>query len=195
MEPSIHQLMERGGGMILTSEAERAGVSRMMLSKLVQTGVLERTGRGVYVKAGAMEDELYALQQRASKLVYSHETALFLHGMTDRTPFQHSVTVPSGYKPSPSMREQCKIYYIKSDLLGTGVQELPSGMGHAIMAYDLERTLCDVLRSRNRMDHQIVVDALKCYAARKDKNLNRLATYANQFGVQKMLHSYLEVLL
>ena len=68
-------------------------------------------------------------------------------------------------------------------------------MGHTVIVYDPERTLCDVIRSRNKMDRQIVIEALKNYARSKEKDLHRLFRYAENFGVEKILHQYLEVLL
>jgi uncharacterized protein involved in tellurium resistance len=70
-----------------------------------------------------------------------------------------------------------------------------SGMGNTVITYDMERTLCDVIRSRNKMDGQIVIEAIKNYAKNKDKDLHRLYRYAEKFGVKKILYHYLEVLL
>jgi predicted transcriptional regulator of viral defense system len=135
------------------------------------------------------------MQSSAKKIVYSHETALFFHRLTDRTPSRYSITVPSYYKPSKAVREKCGIYYVKPDMIDIGVVELPSGMGHNVTSYNVERTICDVIRSRNRIDSQIVADALKRYAAMGNKDLNRLADYARRFWVYKLLRQYLEVLL
>ncbi|GHT95902.1 abortive infection protein [Spirochaetia bacterium] len=191
----INTLLEEGKGILLTSAVTQAGIPRGYLLKLVEQGALEHTGRGVYIRAGGMDDQLYALQQSAKKIVYSHETALFFHGLTDRTPFTYSITVPSGYKPSEKLKSGCKIYFIKSDRINVGLTKVSSGMGHDITIYDMERTICDSIRSRSKLDIQIVTDALKRYASRKDKNLNVLGSYAEQFGIQKLLHHYLEVLL
>ena len=68
-------------------------------------------------------------------------------------------------------------------------------MGHTIATYDLERTLCDVIRSRNKIDNQIVIDAIKQYSQNKAKDLHRLYQYAGEFGIEKILHRYLEVLI
>ncbi|MFP3043074.1 hypothetical protein LQZ19_14770 [Treponema primitia] len=103
--------------------------------------------------------------------------------------------MPSAYKPSSKLKEHCKIYFVKPELHHLGIIEAPSGMGHSIIAYNRERTICDILRSRSRIDIQIITDALKRYSAGKEKNLNLLADYAQKFGVQKTLHQYLEVLL
>ena len=191
----LQSLLAENKDTFLASEAVRAGLSRYDLLKFTEHGILERAGRGVYVAPGELSDELFLLQERAKKIVYSHETALFLHGMTDRTPNRYSITVPSYYKASQSIKDKCKVYYIKPDLLTLGQTELPSGMGHQIIVYDLERTICDVVRSRNKIDAQIFIDALKNYTLRRDMDLNRLNDYARKLSVYRILRSYLEVLL
>ena len=67
-------------------------------------------------------------------------------------------------------------------------------MGHEVISYDRERTVCDVLRSRQKMDRQIVIDALKRYVMEKP-DFNRLSEYGEIFGIRGVLRRYLEVLL
>jgi len=193
--PIVERLLSHGKGMFSASQAVEAGLNRQQLSDFVKSGVLERAERGIYINPGGLDDALYWLQQRAKKIIYSHETALFLHRLTDRTPIQYSVTVPSSYKVSEALKKTCKIYYIKRDLIGLGKTQKPSGMGHTIVTYDLERTLCDVIRSRNKIDNQIVIETIKQYSQNKAKDLHRLYEYAGKFGIEKILHRYLEVLI
>ncbi|MDR1175474.1 MAG: type IV toxin-antitoxin system AbiEi family antitoxin domain-containing protein [Treponema sp.] len=192
---TVLQLLDQGKGLLFASKAVEAGLNRVQLSALVKDGFLERSGRGVYVPAGELGDEYFALQQRATKIVYSHETALFFHRLTDRTPVRYSITVPSSYKPSAMLKMSCKVFYIRQNLVDTGKIAMPSGMGHTIFTYDLERTVCDIVRSRNKIEGQIFIDTLKRYAVRKDKDLNRLSLYAKNFGISMLLHQYMEVLL
>jgi predicted transcriptional regulator of viral defense system len=192
---SVKTLLEQRNGIILTQDAVNNGISRQELAYLAKNGILERASRGVYTSADSMDDPLYTIQVQARKIIYSHETALFLHRMTDRTPERYTVTVPSSYKPSEALRNKCAVYYIKPELLSLGAVSLPSGMGHTVTAYDKERTLCDIVRSRNRIDEQIFLDALKQYVSQSDKDLNRLADYAKHLGVFKLVTQYLEVLL
>ena len=191
----LERLLTQGNGMFAAAQATEAGIHRQQLAGFVKSGILERAERGIYISPGGLDDALFWMQQRARKIVYSHETALFLHRMADRTPIRYSITVPSSYKASEAMKKSCKVYYIKQELMDMGKTEKMSGMGHVIVTYDVERTLCDVIRSRNKIDSQIVIEALKNYARSKDKNLHRLHKYAKNFGVGKILHQYLEVLL
>lgn len=72
---------------------------------------------------------------------------------------------------------------------------MQTSFGHAVPVYDMERTICDLLRSRNNIEIQVFQDALKQYARRKDKNLRVLMKYAALFRVENILRPYLEVLL
>lgn len=191
----VQQLLAQGNGMFAASQATEVGLRRQQLAGFVKAGILERADRGIYVCPGGLDDALFWMQRRASKIVYSHETALFLHRITDRTPIRYSITVPSSYKASEALKKSCKTYYIKQELIDLGKTEKSSGMGHTIITYDLERTLCDIIRSRNKIDGQIVIEALKNYAQSKCKDLHRLFKYAENFGVEKILYQYLEVLL
>ena len=76
-----------------------------------------------------------------------------------------------------------------------GVVSLKTTFGNDVRSYNAERTICDILRSRNKMDEETVISAVKNYAASSEKNLNLLAEYALVFGVSKILKSYMEVLL
>jgi predicted transcriptional regulator of viral defense system len=191
----LQRLFDENSGILQTCIAEQAGFSRSVLSKYSKNGLIERISHGVYTSANEIADEMYSMQLRARKIIFSHETALFFHNLTDRTPFRHSITVPSGYKPSEAIKGVCKIYYIKTDLIEIGQTSVKTNMKHLVKAYDVERTICDVIRSRNKMDTQIVNDALKRYTSLKTADYNRLYQYASQLGIQNVVQKYLEVLL
>jgi len=191
----IDTLLKDNNGIVKTADAVRAGVSRTTLCTLVKRGKLERIAQGQYMRHDNMADELYLLQQRSGKIIFSHETALFLHDMAERTPSLHSLTIPSTNKLSSGLSDGCKIYYVKPELHGLGRCLLATKMGSEVIAYDPERTMCDILRSRSRIDSQVFAGAMKSYAARKGQNWNKLREYADAFHITKLLRQYLEVLI
>ena len=142
-----------------------------------------------------MQDELLSISKRSDKVIFSHETALYLHGISDRTPFEHTITAPSDCIPSAAVKAECKVYYIKPELLDMGKTTLRTPAGNEVPAYDLERTICDIIRSRNKLGTETFLAALKMYAANPKKDLNRLNAYAKKMRVSNILHQYLEVLL
>ena len=187
--------IQQNNNMITTSQVAELGFSRALLSKYVKEGLLERGRQGVYLLPNSVHDDMYTLMLRSEKIVFSHDTALFLNGLSERTPFDHSVTIPSNAVLSNTLKGECNCYYIKPELLELGKVWRKTTFGNEVRCYDAERTICDLLRSRSRMDEETVISAIKNYAAYKDKDLNRLATYAEKLRVSKVLKRYMEVLL
>ena len=191
----LEKLIQKHHGTILSADLDQYEIPRVYLQMLVAEGKLEKVDRGVYVSNDAIEDEMYAIQTKYPKLIYSHETALFLHGLSDRTPFEYSATVPSGYKVVSKISERVKIYYIKKELHEVGVQMAKSSFGNSIKVYTIERTICDIIRSRNRIDGQILNQSLKGFVKLKSVDYSLLVDYAKKLKIERILSNYLEVLL
>lgn len=195
MPNELQSALKQNGGIITTAQANQAGVSNERLRLLVHSGDLERVTTGIYVLPEEFADRMYIVQLRRPKIIYSHETALFLHELTDRDPINYMVTVPTGYNPTRLREDGFTVFTIKRELHEIGVTKLTTMFGNSVTVYDLERTICDCLRSRNNLDIAVVTDAVKRYAKRKDKNLSKLMQMAETFKVTKLLRGYMEVLL
>jgi predicted transcriptional regulator of viral defense system len=191
----LEKLIQKQHGTVLSADLDIYEIPRTYLQMMVAEGKLERVDRGVYVSIDAIVDEMYAMQTKYPKLIYSHETALYLHGLSDRTPFEYSASVPSGYKVVGSVADRFKIYYIKKELHELGVETVRSSHGNPIRTYDVERTVCDLIRSRSRIDVQILNDALKRFVKLKSADHSILLEYARKLKVEAVLKNYLEVLI
>lgn len=188
-------IASENGGIITNKNAEKYGISRATLYNLNKKGLIQRIAQGQYIIVDELPDELLSIDMKSSNIIFSHETALWLHGLSDRTPFVHSVTAPSGKIPSKSIQNECKVYYIKPELFELGKTTVSTSYGNTVTAYNLERTICDCVRSRNKMGTETFLYALKQYVARKDRNLNTLYSYAEKLRVAAIVRRYIEVLL
>ena len=195
INPLLLKTIQQNNNTITTSEVMKLGFSRAMLSKYVREGLLERSRQGVYILPDSVHDDMYTMMLRSEKIIFSHETALFLNGLSEWTPFEHSVTIPSHVVLSDVLREECNCYYIKPELFELGMVRKKTTFGNEVRCYDAERTICDLLRSRNRLDEETVISAIKNYAVFGNKDLNRLSAYAEKLRVAKILKQYMEVLL
>lgn len=191
----LQSILMQNGGMITTAQANEVGISNERMRLFVKSGDLERVAFGIYVLPDEFADKMYISQLRRPKIIYSHETALFLHDLTDRDPINYTVTVPTGYSATKLREDGFTVFTIKRELHAVGVTKLTTMFGHSVTVYGLERTICDCLRSRSQLDIAIVTDAIKRYTRRKDKNLNTLMQMAEMFQVARPLRSYMEVLL
>jgi len=194
-ETILHQLANDNGGIIPTKFAEEAGVSRAILSYLVKKGSLSRIAKGQYIFPAEIPDEMLSLSQRSEHIIFSHESALFLNGISGRTPFEHSITVPDNKRPSVQIKKACKIYYVKPAFFDLGRTERKTIHGNLVPCYDAERTICDIIRSRSRMDEETFLDGIKLYASLKSKDLGKLGSYADKFHILQKVRDVIGVLV
>ena len=159
----LEKLIKKQNGYITTHDAMYEGIHREYLTMFVEEEKLIRTSPGVYQSPNAWEDKLYNYQQKKKRMIYSHETALYLHGLSDRDPIQYAVTLPTGYNTSQIKQNELVTYTIKSSLFELGKTTMKTAFGNGITVYDKERTICDIIRSRSRIDKQIFNDLLIIY--------------------------------
>lgn len=191
----IKNLIMANDGMIQTSQVMNIGISKTVFYQYVKDNDMEQISHGVYATKDTWTDAMYLVHLRCKQAVFSHETALFLHDLTDREPIEYEITVKTGYNPSKLKNDGMKVYTVKKELHGEGIIMMQTPFGHLVPAYNMERTICDIIRNRNNTEIQTLQSALKQYVKRKDKNLRLLMQYAAKFHVDKILRQYLEVLL
>ncbi len=185
----IHQ------GMITSTQVTEAGIPRRCLSSMVLRGLLVKVERGVYTLPETWEDELFILQWRFSRGIFSHETALYLHAMTDRTPSRYTMTFPFGYNPGNVLKRGVVAKVSNEKTYPLGIMTLVSPSGNSLKVYDIERTLCDMVKTRHKADIQVVNQAMRMYAGSREKDIARLMDYAQRLRVKSKIVTYMEILL
>lgn len=192
---ALDNLVKKGDGYLCTHQALAAGVSKPTLAEYVHKKKLERVAQGVYLAEDAWPDELYLLCLSNSRLVLSHETALMLHGLMEREPGITSATVKAGYNASHLRRKGIRVHQVKPDIYDMGVVDVKTTFGNTVRAYDMDRTICDILRNKDRMDIQVFQYAMKEYMASDQKNLSHLMEYAKRLRIEAVVRTYTEVML
>lgn len=191
----IIKMAEKNNGIITAAMVAAAGFSRGNIKYLLDKGLIEKSSRGVYILPEVWDDEIFNLQNRFKRGIYSHETALFLWDLTDRTPDSYHMTFPANYNLTKPKKENIRCIQCKKEIYNLGIKEVTTPGENIVKAYSIERTLCDILRPYGRVDIQIVTEAFKRYAANSNKNIPVLSEYAKLLKVEVKLRSYLEVLL
>ena len=141
------------------------------------------------------EDEIFNLQNRFKRGIFSGGTALFLWDLTDRTPNAYSMTFPMNYNVTKPKEEKVKCTQCKEEWYKIGMEKVQTPGGNMVWAYNKERTLCDILRPNSSVDIQIISESFKRYTVEKKRNIPLLSEYAKVLKVEAKLRSYLEVLL
>lgn len=191
----LERLIEENNGYLLTSMAVENKVTKPFLARYVKEMEMEKVARGVYITDDVWPDELYIMQVRSSAVIFSGETALFLHCLLDREYSEISVTVPTGYNASHLKADNVQVRYAPKETYALGVCEVASSSGNKVRVYDKERSICNLIMERNKVEVQNFQTAIKEYMALKDKKISRLIEYAEKLGIRDEVMKYVEVLV
>jgi len=181
-------------GVITTRTVTAQGMHRSILGEMVKNGDLIQVSRGLYMVADEWEDELYLLQQKYKRGIFSHDTALYLLGYSERVPLSFHMTFPTKYNAASLKNENVIVTRVNDNNLELGITSISTPYGNLVRAYDPERSLCDLMRGTCE-DIQTIQFAMKKYAASKEKDVNKLMRYAKQLRVEPKIRRYMEVLL
>ena len=191
----LDKLTEAANGYLRTSQVLENGISKPTLAKYVADRNMERVARGVYLAEDSWPDAMYHLFLSNSRIIYSHESALFLHGLMEHEPVRTSVSVKAGYNAAHLRKKGIRVYQVKPELAELGKEETRTNFGNTVPVYDMERTICDIIRRKDSMDIQVFQYAMKEYMAGSQKNLHNLMKYAKIFRIESAVRTYTEVML
>ena len=191
---TILQMARQNNGIVTTEVVVAKGIARGNIKYMENKGLLEKSARGVYILPESWENDFCNIQTRFKKGIFSLETALFLWNLSDRTPNYYCMTFPSTYNLTAAKSQNILCTQQKNEFYELGIVEVPTPGGIMVKAYNIEKTLCDIIRS-NKTDIQIITSAFKNYVKLKERNIPLLSEYAKILNVENKVRNYLEVLI
>lgn len=188
----IELIMKMNNGYITSKELDNYGIHRMYLNIMWKKGIVEKVANGIYIDSNKIEDMYYVFNLSMPNTIYSHMTALFFHGLSIKAPNdKYDITVRKTYN-SKHLKDH-NVFYVSDDIYELGLTEVETPMGNKVRVYDIERCICDIIRSKNRMDFEHVKYSIREYIKRKDKDLIKLSKYAEKMRIKEEVMNYLEI--
>jgi len=186
--------MSKNNGVITAAECRREGINSTYLTQLVREGILNRSARGLYSSTAVMQDEEFIFQYRHKRCIFSYGSALSLHGMIDHLPGIMEVTVYRGYN-AHRIPKQVRVHYVIKDIYPLGIIQVETMFGNMVDVYDLERTLCDLIKNRAEIEGDIFAQSLRNYLKHPKKDLSQLFAYAKEMKILQQTQEIIEVMI
>ena len=192
MEEKIKELLKQNNGIITTKQIEEIGISRVHIKQFIESGTIERVKKGIYISRDMLEDEFYIFQLKNKNAIFSYNTAMYLFRASERTPDKIDVTVYSGYNVQ-RFPNNMKVHYVKKNLLNLGVAIVNSPSGFKVKVYNMERTICDILKDRNTgVDKEQTNKFIRNMIVHNQVDLNKIWEYAKELKCIKQLETEME---
>lgn len=190
---TIQELMKSNNGYIKSKNITDLGIHRMYLKIMEDNHMIEKVGTGIYMDVNKMEDKYYVFSISTPNAIFSHMTALYFHNLSINAPTgNYDITVEKSYH-NPKIRKH-EIFYVSKDIYNMGICEVETPMGNKVKAYNIERCICDIIKSKKRMDIEHVKYSVKEYLKRSDSNLSKLSMYAEKMGIIEEVMNFVSVM-
>ena len=188
----IESIMKINNGYVTSKQLDDLGIHRMYLNILWKKGIVEKVASGIYIDVNKIEDKYYVFNLSMPNSVYSHMTALYFHGLSIKDPNErYDITVRKTYNSKHLKKHE--VFYVPDDIYELGLTEVKTPMGNIVKVYDIERCICDIIRSKKRMDSEHIKHSIREYLKRKDKDLVKLSNYAKKMGINDEVMNYKEM--
>lgn len=189
----IMELMKNNNGYVTSKMVTELGLSREYLSILQRKNIIERIDKGIYLDVNSFEDSFYTFSLRFPNIVFSHMTALYFYNLAEKAPYdKYDITIFQNYHNSRLSNHE--IFYVSEDMYELGLTQTVTPNGNKVKSYDMERCICDIIRSKKRMDIEHIKYSVKEYLKRKDKNLNKLSIYAEKMGIKNDVMDFVSLM-
>ena len=190
----VLKIMKNNKGIITSSQLESYGIPRVYLSKMIEKNIIERIERGIYVTKDYEYDEYYLFQLKYPKTVFSYNTALYFYEMTERTPIKMDVSISKNYNPH-RFKDIVNVYRINDELFELGIVYKKSPQGMKVRTYNLERTICDIIKDKDNIDIETRNKAIKKAIKSKEFNASKMFEYAKKMNIYDKVKNYMEAII
>lgn len=191
----ILNIMKENNGILKTSMLRFYNISPKTMQRMAKKGEIERIEKGLYLHPDFLEDEHYITSYRVPKGIFSHESSLYLHQLSDENPTCFTLTIPSGWN-SPLLKDKDNytFFYLKKELWELGREKIKTPFGNEVAVYSKERTLAEMISKMDRMDRTLVLNALRNGLKNNLLDHALLLEYAENFKSRDRMRIYLEVI-
>ena len=189
--------VKKKNNVITTKDFKDAKIGFYYINKLIKDNYIYRVGRGLYGKTNSFEDEYFIIQNRYKNAIFSYNTALFFLNKTEVTPNIIDITIPNDYNVSSINTKQIRVHYVSRKNIELGVIKIKSPFGNNIKSYNLERTICDIVKNENKcgLDIEQRNKIIKNAFANNEINGTMLMQYAKKLKCEKKIKVIMEVMI
>lgn len=192
----IQSIFSSNSGYAHTADILAAGIHFSQLKKLLEEGKITQLKRGYYRWEDMVHwgSELPEIARLIPNGVFCLFTAAEYHGLSTFQSWQHHIAIERSVKITGLDKERIKLYYWPQTSLEFGVEEIVLE-GGIIHITDPARTVCDVVKYRNKVGKDLLLEVIRNYVKRKDRNVNRIIDFAQRLRVENIIKPYLEIIL
>ena len=190
----ILTLFKQKNGLLTLQDLAEQGINKYHLQKLVKTGEVERLKPGLFKLINYQSNEYYEIKKIVPNGIICLFSAWAYYELTSYMPHEFHVAIERKSKVKLPGYPPIKLYYWDKKIFQSGIETIEHD-AYSFQIYNIEKSVCDAVKFRNKIGKDTLNEILTEYLKRKNKNLDLLIKYSKILRVERILKNYLEVLL
>ncbi len=186
-EDKIKKFLDANHGYISTSDFLKLNISKPLIKKYVDKGLINKVSHGLYIDSNTLVDDEYVFQKRYPDAIYSYKTALSMLGLIKELPEEIEITVNSKKR----VLSNYKVHYVSDKYYDIGIIEINNMFNNPIKIYNAERCICDMLKSDD-FDLELQNNILHDYFNSSDKDIDKLLEYSKVFNIYEKVRTLVD---
>lgn len=190
----MKKIIRQDNGIVFrTKDLNDQGISNYLISKMIDQGQLIKVCHGIYALEDIRKLQITDINVMIGDGVISLMSAAMYYELADGTCAKCTITLDRNQKP-PRIPYDLFVYiYTTPSLYDVGLNVIDVH-GRPVKIYDLERTVCDILKHRSKYDKKIVNQIVYNYLQRADRDLDKLIRYSKKLRIYNVVKQYLDIL-
>ena len=192
----IIDFINKKNSVITTKDFKGEKIGFYFINKLIEDNYIYRIEKGIYGKKDSFEDEYFIIQYRYKNAIFSYNTALYFLNKTEVTPNIIDISIPNDYNVSTINTKQIRVHYVSRENMELGSIRIKSPFGNTIKSYNLERTICDIVKNERKsgLDIEQRNKIIRKAFSNNDIDGSILIQYAKKLKCEKKIRVIMEVL-
>ncbi len=190
----ILKLFKQEKGIIKLHDLKKISVNKYHLQKLLKTGEVEKIKHGIYKLSDYQTNEYLEIKNLVPNGIICLFSAWAYYELTSYMPHEFHVAIERKSKVKLPGYPPIKLYYWDKKIFQSGIETIEHD-AYSFQIYNIEKSVCDAVKFRNKIGKDTLNEILTEYLKRKNKNLDLLIKYSKILRVERILKNYLEVLL
>lgn len=191
------EIFKQNYGLLRTAEAIHLGIHPRTLYQMRDQGLLEQLAKGIYRLIEIpdfSEPDLVLVSKKIPHGIICLISALAYYEITTQIPHFVYIAIPSKSRQSNLDYPPIRYFRYSEKVYNSGIENLLIG-GYPVKIFNIEKTLADCIKFRNKIGMDVVIEALKMYWQSKNTNIERLYDYAKLNRVEKILQPIIETIV
>ena len=168
---------------------------KYQLRVLVRKEIITRVKPGLYHLNGpSVANQEIEVSKIVPSGIFCMYTAWAYYELSTFVSSEYHIAIDKSLKINLPVYPPIKLHFWSARTLELGLIEI-NIKDARVRIFDLERSVCDAVKFRNKIGIDLLSEILRNYVRRKDKNLDKLFKYADELRISATLTQLIRILI